>query len=311
LVWRQSDNWTAFTDGYHTWINRPEGVAERLNAERFVWEAGAQASGLPIRYAGTFNVPETPQHPPYELDVPDVAISKGGTVDAVLVLHGIGVDGPTMAATVRSRAQARGLAAIAPTVAYGDWRDPAVVRDEELRDPNRLAALLASVRDETGVPLSGRVLVFGFSRGAQAASRLAMFRPELVRAVASFSAGTYTMPVDSVSTGRGQVIPAVLPFGVADLAASAGRAVDTGALAQVPWLIGAGGNDNQDADVPRQWDAYEGTNRLQRAQRFAAALSQMGVPTQVAILPNTGHEITGAMLDQVFAFFDQAPLATD
>jgi hypothetical protein len=36
----------------------------------------------------------------------------------------------------------------------------------------------------------------------------------------------------------------------------------------------------------------------------------MGVPTQVAILPNTGHEITGAMLDQVFAFFDQAPPGT-
>ena len=40
LVWRKADNVTAFTDGYHTWINGPEGLAERLNSERFPWERG-------------------------------------------------------------------------------------------------------------------------------------------------------------------------------------------------------------------------------------------------------------------------------
>lgn len=39
LVWRKLDNWTAFTDGYRTWINGPNGVAERLNTQRFAWEA--------------------------------------------------------------------------------------------------------------------------------------------------------------------------------------------------------------------------------------------------------------------------------
>ena len=38
LVWRQSDNWTAFTDGYRTWVNGPNGIQERLNTERFPWE---------------------------------------------------------------------------------------------------------------------------------------------------------------------------------------------------------------------------------------------------------------------------------
>jgi len=38
LVWRKSDNWTAFTDGYHTWINGPNGLQERLNSQRFPWE---------------------------------------------------------------------------------------------------------------------------------------------------------------------------------------------------------------------------------------------------------------------------------
>ncbi|MCL4508329.1 MAG: hypothetical protein M1296_02250 [Chloroflexi bacterium] len=39
LVWRKSDNFTAFTDGYHTWVNGPNGVQERLNSQRFSWEA--------------------------------------------------------------------------------------------------------------------------------------------------------------------------------------------------------------------------------------------------------------------------------
>lgn len=38
LVWRKADNWTAFTDGYRTWINGPFGVQTRLNTERFDWE---------------------------------------------------------------------------------------------------------------------------------------------------------------------------------------------------------------------------------------------------------------------------------
>lgn len=39
MVWRKADNWTAFTDGYHTWINGPNGLQQRLNTERFEWEA--------------------------------------------------------------------------------------------------------------------------------------------------------------------------------------------------------------------------------------------------------------------------------
>lgn len=38
MVWRKGDNWTAFTDGYHTWINGPQGLQQRLNTDRFPWE---------------------------------------------------------------------------------------------------------------------------------------------------------------------------------------------------------------------------------------------------------------------------------
>jgi hypothetical protein len=38
LVWRKLDNFTAFTDGYRTWVNGPFGIQQRLNTERFEWE---------------------------------------------------------------------------------------------------------------------------------------------------------------------------------------------------------------------------------------------------------------------------------
>lgn len=38
LVWVKSQNWTAFTNGWRTWVNGPFGVQERSNDERFPWE---------------------------------------------------------------------------------------------------------------------------------------------------------------------------------------------------------------------------------------------------------------------------------
>jgi hypothetical protein len=41
MVWRKADNWTAYTDGYRTWINGPAGLQMRLNTQRFAWEPDA------------------------------------------------------------------------------------------------------------------------------------------------------------------------------------------------------------------------------------------------------------------------------
>lgn len=41
LAWRKLDNWTAFTDGYRTWVNGPYGIQKRLNTQRFPWEGDA------------------------------------------------------------------------------------------------------------------------------------------------------------------------------------------------------------------------------------------------------------------------------
>jgi hypothetical protein len=51
LVWRKADNWTAFTDGFRTWINGPFGLRERLNTDCFFWEICTPAG--PTAPAGT------------------------------------------------------------------------------------------------------------------------------------------------------------------------------------------------------------------------------------------------------------------
>src|SRR5687768_8512136 len=34
MVWRKIDNFTAFTDGFRSWINGPAGLVSRLNSQR-------------------------------------------------------------------------------------------------------------------------------------------------------------------------------------------------------------------------------------------------------------------------------------
>ena len=46
MQWRKADNFTAFTDGYRSWVNGPCGLEMRLNSQRFPWEANPD--GLPV-----------------------------------------------------------------------------------------------------------------------------------------------------------------------------------------------------------------------------------------------------------------------
>lgn len=48
FAWRAADNWTAFTDGFRTWINGPMGLTSRLNTERYSWEVDAGAPGTTL-----------------------------------------------------------------------------------------------------------------------------------------------------------------------------------------------------------------------------------------------------------------------
>jgi hypothetical protein len=53
LVWRKSDNLTAFTNGNQTWLDGPFGLETRLDAQRFFWEPNPDALAIvPTPQAG-------------------------------------------------------------------------------------------------------------------------------------------------------------------------------------------------------------------------------------------------------------------
>jgi pimeloyl-ACP methyl ester carboxylesterase len=148
-----------------------------------------------------------------------------------------------------------------------------------------------------------QVLVLGHSRGAQLAHRFAEFRPDKVLAVAALSAGTYTLPLSSGPHGS---MP--FPFGVKDLAQYAGRAFDATRFGNIQFWVGVGGQDTNPNDLPRQWDAYEGTTRLQRAQAFEAAMKQLGASAVLRVFGDTKHELTSEMRLAACTFLGRAML---
>ena len=57
LVWHKADNWTAFTDGYRTWVIGPDGLQSRLNTEQLDWERLAQLRRNAETFAYTIGQP--------------------------------------------------------------------------------------------------------------------------------------------------------------------------------------------------------------------------------------------------------------
>lgn len=281
----------ANASGYQLWRNSAETPLESEvqtpPVPEPVWEPAREAA-----------YPALPERPAYSIYWPE---GPAGPRTVVIALHGIGGTGPGIASVLLNQARANGWVLVTPTIPYGDWRNPSQLTGEELRLMPQLSNLIDYVRDEAGVVSSGRVMLFGFSRGAQAALRFTLLYPERVDAVAAFSAGTYTLPVRSVATATGLAL-VKMPFGVADLPELSGRIFDQVRLTGVRFLIGVGATDNNNGDVPRQWDPYLGRNRVERATKFASVLTELGCETSLAVVPATGHELNSAVMDQVTGF---------
>jgi pimeloyl-ACP methyl ester carboxylesterase len=208
----------------------------------------------------------------------------------LVVLHGMGGNGPDFARELVDQADTYSWLIVAPTIDYGDWTNPNVVAQE---DPLLIQALndyLDSLPQLVGAPVRHLVLLLGHSRGAQLAHRFAEFRPDRVLAVAALSAGTYTLP-----TGVGPGGTLNFPFGVQDMDHYAGHAFDAQRFDNVSFWVGVGGQDTNPGDVPRQWDGIEGSTRVQRARAFEAAVRQLGANTQLRIFGDARHELTGEM----------------
>ena len=245
------------------------------------------------------------QAPGYFLYVPP-SVPKQGPVQLVVALHGVGENGFIAGWPFRSLALKHGWILAAPTMSWGDWFDPERVRIEDLHYVRQIEALLADVPLRTGREIPGPVYLVGFSRGAQLADRFAFFHPDEVAAVASMSAGTYTMPQDSADlNGDGATEPLPLPFGTADMPRLLGHGLDVDQLRRVAFWVSVGAEDDNPEDLPRQWDALLGSTRVARAEVFASRLQALNVPAQLQVFPGATHQLTRQMTAGVDDFLSR------
>jgi predicted esterase len=246
------------------------------------WPAATASPGSPVLTAEGVYVPSSldPERP----------------VPLLLALHGVGSNGPRIAERLAQCAEQNGWVLIAPTLSYRDYMDPEQVSMDDKQDLPKLLQMLDEVQarlTDEGLRLEDDPFVYGFSRGGQLAHRFALFYPDRVAGVASLAAGTYTLPRTELA----------FPFGVADLSDYAGHAFDPQSLVGKPFWVGVGASDTLKEQVPRRWDPYLGSTRLERARRFVDALQGLGASAQLNVFSGAGHEETALMRQRACAFF--------
>jgi pimeloyl-ACP methyl ester carboxylesterase len=232
-------------------------------------------------------------HPPRDLP------KDGKPLQVLVVLHGMGGSGEQIATELVSQADRNHWLLVAPTINYGDWTDPAQIATEDPRLISWLANYLDQLPDEIGQPTRKRILLLGHSRGAQLAHRFALFNPERILAVAAVAAGTYTLPIER--SPEGKLIR--FPFGVSDLPSIAGHPFSKQIFIEDTYFwIGVGTEDNNPNDLPRAWDPYLGTTRVQRAKAFQEALHQLGAHSVLVAFRGERHTLSPEMASSACSF---------
>lgn len=162
--------------------------------------------------------------------------------------------------------------------------------------PNLTLLRLLTWLEAQGLALPARRILFGHSGGAQFAHRFLLAHPHTFDALIVSSAGWYTWPGDQ------QRFPAGLR--PAMVGSSPVPTLDLEAFLQVPVLVTVGALDtDRDPQVRTHpaIDALQGPHRLERAQRWVAALrhssTRLGIPTQTRLvtIPRAGHDFADAM----------------
>jgi len=217
----------------------------------------------------------------------------------LVALHGFSGSGGGIAGRLRSCADQYGWLVLAPTMAYRDYFDPSQLRSDAQENLPAVHALIDELRSGvSGFALQSKLLLYGFSRGAQMADRFSVLYPAEVAGVATLSAGSYTLPETEDATHR----PLLFPFGISDLNAIATAPFDQAAFSRIPFWVGVGGNDTNPADTSRAWDTYEGQTRVERAQAFATQVQGQGGSVELHVFGGAGHEETGSMRLSACAF---------
>lgn len=245
--------------------------------------------------------------PAYTISEPDLFIyvptnaTQFQPLQVLVAIHGMGGNGSAFCQDLLATAEQNSWIVVAPTFRYQDYRNPALVLQDDLTFLPRIAAILDGLPARLNLQTRQKVLLYGHSRGGQMVHRFATLYPERTLAVAAIAAGSYTLPLATMlANGRSQTLP--MPYGVADMPARVGRAFDYQTFKRIPFRIEVGAADTNPDDAPRAWDSYLGVTRVDRARAYAKTLSDLGMAVTLGVYPGAGHGVTQAMHDDALAF---------
>lgn len=229
--------------------------------------------------------------------------------DLVLVcVHGISRNAEEHAAAFQPIADHLGCHLIAPQFDRATFRDFQLLgwTDRGRRADEALQLMLADLR-RYGVDADARLVLSGYSGGAQFAHRYAMAHPRRIAALLVAAAGWYTMPDAALPFPRG-----------CGLGADSAQQLDPAVLWRLPLLVVVGDRDTE-RDAALRCDAWidrdQGRTRVERARAWvehvSSAARRLDLPpgARLELVAGAGHDFTAmvaaGMVDRMRVFLDE------
>ena len=232
--------------------------------------------------------------------------SAARNAPVLVSVHGISRNAYEQAVVFSQLCETYGVVLVVPVFHAAQHRDYQRLgrKGRGPRVDHLLHSLLAEATSVTGADAT-QVFLFGFSAGAQFAHRYLMAHPHrVVRAVVA-AAGWYTFP-DSKQR---------FPYGIRPNGSLEGVVFDAERFLRVPVEVLVGSRDLGSTNLKRgkRVDAQQGTNRVERARRWVAAMraaaAAHGLEPAVTLteVPGIDHSFTefmesGALVERVGSF---------
>jgi pimeloyl-ACP methyl ester carboxylesterase len=198
-----------------------------------------------------------------------------------VTVHGISRNAEEHAKLLADHAEKYGVVLLAPcfTAAHNDDYQRLGRAGRGSRADLVLDSMIEDVASSTGA-VSDKVYLFGFSGGAQFVHRYTMAHPERVARAVVVAAGWYTFPDTETP----------YPYGIGASPDLPGLTFDPAEFLRVPIAVFVGEADLTSDNLRRNAavDRQQGLTRLERAQRWVAAMRRAAVDYDVE--PRVSYE---------------------
>lgn len=206
-------------------------------------------------------------------------------------LHGVNRNAAEHAFRFREEAERYGAVLIAPLFEkafHGGYQQ--LLSRTGARSDQALIRIADTVAAATGAD-GERLHLFGYSGGAQFVHRFAMLHPERTAVAVVGAAGWYTFPDVSLP----------YPLGIGASEESKNLSFDPQAFSKTRFVVLVGERDTgrgKSLRTSSEIDALQGADRIERARRWADAMSEVGAAhgqpgvASFLLIPKVGHSFS-------------------